>query len=109
MRWLIYLIPVLSVLSALALYHKSGKMEILKFDVVQFWYAFVLAPILFVWFKSFLFITLRDELNLYRVAGDFCRSLEQVAPQLASCDAYEGGNGGANLTLTGMYIADTVF
>ena len=58
-------------LSALALYRKNGRREILKFDVVQFWYAFVLVPVLFVWFKSFLFFTLRDELNLYGRGGDF--------------------------------------
>src|SRR3989344_326284 len=109
MRWFIYLIPVLSMLSALALYRKNGRREILKFDVVQFWYAFVLVPVLFVWFKSFLFFTLRDELNLYRTAADFCRNLQQLAPQLTNCDAYNYNQGSTNLSLTGLFIADTVY
>jgi hypothetical protein len=36
----------------------------LKLDLFQFVYAFILAQILYIWFKSFLFYILRDELDL---------------------------------------------
>ena len=78
MTWLLFLIPVLAMASALGIYPKNGKREFLKFDVVQFFYAFILSPVLFIWIKSFLFFILRQELGL-------------------------------NLSLTGIFIWDTVF
>lgn len=61
--WL-FVIPFLAMISGLLLYQKNGRREFLKFDMVQFFYAFVLAPMMFVWLKSFLFFILRDELGL---------------------------------------------
>lgn len=60
----LFLVPVLALLSALYLYQHTGKKEILKFDLVQFVYAFILSPILYIWLKSFLFVFLVKELNL---------------------------------------------
>lgn len=60
----LFLVPALAVLSSLYLYQHTGKKELLKFDLVQFVYAFVLLPIIYVWLKSFLFVFLVGELNL---------------------------------------------
>ena len=57
-------IPILTALSALLIYQHNGKREFLKFDLVQFVYSFVMAPVLFVWMKSFLFYVLKAELEL---------------------------------------------
>jgi hypothetical protein len=57
----LFLIPVLTVISGLILYRHNGKKEILKLDSVQFIYSFVLAPVIYIWLKSFLFYLLRDE------------------------------------------------
>jgi hypothetical protein len=62
---ILFLIPTLAILSALYLYQHTGKREILKFDLVQFVYAFVLTPIMYVWMKSFLFAFLVQDLNLH--------------------------------------------
>lgn len=66
----IFLVPFLALLSGLYLYQHTGKREILKFDLVQFVYAFVLTPIIYVWFKSFLFVFLVAELNLHLSVTD---------------------------------------
>ncbi len=58
------LLPLLICSSALYLYRFSGRRELLNFDVVQFLYAFVLLPTMFVWFKSALFVILRDQVGL---------------------------------------------
>lgn len=67
---ILFVIPTLAILSGLYLYQHSGKKEILKFDLVQFVYAFVLAPIVYVWLKSFLFVSLVQELNLHLSVTD---------------------------------------
>lgn len=60
---LLYSIPLFAVASAVFLYRLNGKKEFLKLDVVQFFYAFLMAPALFVWLKTFLFVILRTEIN----------------------------------------------
>lgn len=67
---ILFLIPILAIFSALYLYQHTGKKEILKFDLVQFVYAFVLSPIVYVWLKSFLFVSLVRELNLHLSVTD---------------------------------------
>jgi len=44
-------------------YRFHGRKEFVKFDIVQFIYAFVVAPIIFVWFKTFLYGLLQSELS----------------------------------------------
>jgi len=61
---LLYSIPLFAIASAVFLYRLNGKKEFIKLDVVQFFYAFVMAPAFFVWIKSFLFIILRTEIDL---------------------------------------------
>lgn len=60
----LFLVPLLAIAAALFLYQHTGKREFLKFDLVQFVYAFILAPIIYIWLKSFLFVFLVKELNL---------------------------------------------
>lgn len=66
----LFLVPTFAILSALYLYRHTGKREILKFDLVQFVYAFVLTPIVYIWLKSFLFVFLVQELNLHLSVTD---------------------------------------
>ncbi len=66
----LFLVPTFAILSSLYLYRHTGKREILRFDLVQFVYAFVLTPIVYVWLKSFLFVFLVQELNLHLSVTD---------------------------------------
>ena len=59
----LYIIPILAVLSSVFLYQHSGKREFLKFDLVHFFYGFVIAPLVFVWLKTFLFVLLKGDLS----------------------------------------------
>ncbi|MBD3279599.1 MAG: hypothetical protein GF390_02710 [Candidatus Pacebacteria bacterium] len=64
MQLLLLVIPSLAVVSAVLIYRHNGKKEVLKFDLVQFVYAFVLSPALFVWLKSFLFYLVKTDPEL---------------------------------------------
>lgn len=57
------IIPILVIFSAQSMYRHNGKRRLLQFDLVQFIYAFVIAPTMFLWAKSFLFVILQKELN----------------------------------------------
>lgn len=56
--------PVLSIIVAIVIYQYNGQKQFFKFDLIQFIYAFVLAPLSFVWFKTLLFYILQNELNI---------------------------------------------
>ncbi len=64
MTVLLLLIPFLTIVSGMLMYRLNGKREILRMDMVQFFYSFLLAPMLFIWGKSFLFVVLRSELEV---------------------------------------------
>ncbi|MDA1079083.1 MAG: hypothetical protein O2840_00100 [bacterium] len=57
------LIPLFAVVSGLLLYRHDGKRELLRFDVVQFVYSFVIAPVMFIWIKSFFYFVLSKEIH----------------------------------------------
>lgn len=57
---ILLLSPVLS----FVIYKHQGKKQLVKLDLVQFIYLFVMAPVLFVWVKSFLFYILKGELGI---------------------------------------------
>ncbi len=63
MKIIIGLIPLLAMLASVLVYKQNGKKEILRFDMVQFFYAFILMPTVYIWFKWFLFTLLRNELG----------------------------------------------
>lgn len=63
MKILLVLVPFFALISSLILYRHTGKRDILRFDLVQFVYAFVVAPILFVWLKTFIFLLLQSDSN----------------------------------------------
>ena len=65
MKYFLLLIPLFTSLFGIALYKfQDKKFEIFRIDLVQFVYLFLLAPIVYVWMKSFLFYILRNELDL---------------------------------------------
>ncbi len=57
-------IPLLALVIGIYLSPHNGKKEILRFDFVQFAYAFILMPLLFFWGKSFLFFVVKENLRL---------------------------------------------
>lgn len=61
---MLYLIPLFAVASGVLLYRHNGKREILKLDLIQFFYAFVIAPLFFIWIKTLVFVLLRTELDI---------------------------------------------
>lgn len=60
----LYLIPLFSIVSIIILYQIQGRRDFLWFDSVQFFYGFIISPLLFVWAKSFLFHITRQELTI---------------------------------------------
>ena len=56
--------PLAVLLSAVLAYRFNGRREFIKFDLVQFFYAFITFPVMFVWLKTFLFMMLQKELGL---------------------------------------------
>lgn len=52
------------------MYRRNGNHEIMRFDLVQFMYAFVLMPVAFVWMKSFIFFLLRTQLDVNLSIGE---------------------------------------
>ena len=63
MIFLLFLIPIAAFISSIILYRFNGKREFLRMDFVQFSYAFVYAPLLFVWMKSFLLLIMKNYLG----------------------------------------------
>jgi hypothetical protein len=63
MLFVLIAIVVIAPIFAAGIYRHNGKKEILRFDLVQFIYGFVMGPIAYVWLKTFLFFNLRNELN----------------------------------------------
>lgn len=64
MFWILILIPAATLLTTFLLYKQVGKRDFLKLDIVQFLYAFVFSPLVFVWLKSFLLYMAKNELDL---------------------------------------------
>ncbi len=60
---LLLLIPFLTIVSGMLMYRLNGKKEILRMDMVQFFYSFLLAPALFIWGKTFLYFILQSEVT----------------------------------------------
>ena len=61
---ILFFIPLFAIIMIVLLYRLNGSKEILRFDLVQFLYAFVIAPVMFVWGKSFFYLLLRTELDV---------------------------------------------
>lgn len=58
----LFIVPLLSIFSALILYRFTGRKELFKLDSIQFFYAFILYPLFFVWAKTLFFTLIRNEL-----------------------------------------------
>lgn len=67
----LFLLPVLLGLSSAYLYRFTGRKQILRFDLVQFFYAFVAYPLGYIWVKSTLFFLLRQELGISLSFGEW--------------------------------------
>ncbi|HCC84192.1 MAG TPA: hypothetical protein DEP87_00695 [Candidatus Pacebacteria bacterium] len=62
MSWFLVMIPVLMLIGSILMYRFIGRGEVFRFDIVQFFYAFILTPIAFVWSKVLLFLLLKNNL-----------------------------------------------
>lgn len=60
MKILLALVPLLALVASIFVYRYKGRREILRLDSVQFFFAFILMPVIYVWFKSFLFFLLHS-------------------------------------------------
>lgn len=67
---ILLVIPVLAIAISIGLYRLNGKKEILKLDLVQFFYAFIMSPVLFVWIKSLIYLLVRTELDIRLSQGE---------------------------------------
>ena len=56
---LVFLLPFLGVLAGMIIYRFQGRRDVLKLDVVQFYYVFILGPTIFVWLKTAIYIFLQ--------------------------------------------------
>lgn len=70
MFWFLLIVPFAAIVSAIVLYGRTGRRDFLKLDLVQFIYAFVIAPLMFVWLKTFLYYILRQEIDVRLSVGD---------------------------------------
>lgn len=64
MRLALTLLLIVLLLLVPLIWRFSGRKELMKMDLVQFIYAFVLAPAIFIWIKTALFFNLRRELGV---------------------------------------------
>jgi hypothetical protein len=60
----LFTVPLFAIGSAVMMYRFNGRRQMLKFDLIQFIYAFVLSPILFICLKTFMYVLLKTELGL---------------------------------------------
>lgn len=69
MALVLFLIPLFTVLSGFLIYRHNGRRQFLQLDLVQFLYAFFLAPLFFVWVKTFTFFLLRSDESIQLSTG----------------------------------------
>jgi len=60
MSWFLLLLPLILIVSSILIYRFVGRGEVLHFDIVQFFYAFVFTPMAFVWMKVLLYLLLKN-------------------------------------------------
>jgi len=64
MKLVLTLLPVILLSFSLFIYRFNGRKELLKMDLVQFFYAFVLAPAIIIWLKSVVFYNFSREIGI---------------------------------------------
>lgn len=69
MKLFYLLIPLFTISSAILIYKHTGKKSIMNMDLVQFLYAFLISPILFVWSKTILHYLLKQEVTINLTDG----------------------------------------
>lgn len=69
MAIMLFLIPLFAVLSGLLIYRHNGRRQFLQLDLIQFLYTFILAPLFFLWVKTFVFFLLRSEASVSLTVG----------------------------------------
>lgn len=58
---LLLLVPVLAILASIWIRRISGQQDILRLDAVQFAYAFIVAPVAYIWLKFLLLLLARSQ------------------------------------------------
>lgn len=57
------IVPIAAALIAFLMYKHVGKRDFMRFDIVQFLYAFVFIPIVFLWMKAFILYVAQNEVG----------------------------------------------
>ncbi|MBU0978803.1 MAG: hypothetical protein ABIJ03_01065 [Patescibacteria group bacterium] len=57
--FLLLILPILGMTVGFIFYRFQGKKDLFKIDLVQFYYTFILSPIVFVWIKTMIFLLLQ--------------------------------------------------
>lgn len=70
MNLVLLLIPIFAVFAGFFIYRHNGKHELFRLDLVQFFYIFVLAPLIFVWAKTALYFLAKSELGTSLSVGE---------------------------------------
>lgn len=65
MKMSLIIIPITILIIGAFIYRFNGKRELMKMDLVQFIYAFILTPTIIIWLKTFFYFNLIDPLNMY--------------------------------------------
>ena len=71
MRILLNLLPIIILIFGFFIYRFNGRKELLKMDLVQFIYAFVLAPAIIIWTKTVVFFSIDNLLGITDVETKF--------------------------------------
>lgn len=68
---LLIVLPFLTVVLGYVAYKFQGKKQLISMDAVQFLYTFLVAPMVFVWFKLMLYVLMRNELGVTLTANQW--------------------------------------
>ena len=64
MKPILVTLPIIFLLVSSYLYRHLGKKEVLKMDLVQFIYAFVISPVIIIWIKAVVFFNLENGIGI---------------------------------------------
>lgn len=71
MRMFLTFLPIVILITAVLISRFNGRRELLKMDLVQFIYAFVLTPTILIWIKTVVFLNMDKELGVIDLEDKF--------------------------------------
>ena len=64
MKTFLVLLPIFTILLGFFIYRFGGRKELLKMDLVQFIYAFIITPTILIWIKTVVFLNLNNAVGI---------------------------------------------